>query len=331
MILDSLATKNDFKSIFTYDEGFCEFCKQVESGQASHAYILDCSDKILYDELLASCAVKVLGCIDSQTANLVYAHTHPDVEFFPDADKKKISVDDVKKMTASAYLKPLKGNKKVFCMMAGESNTETWQNKLLKLLEEPPQNVVFFIAVPNAEELLPTVRSRCQLLKMGNFRVDAIASYLNKKRNLPLPKANYFAKLAQGSVSKALTISTSDDYLTCVNDVLYLFKNMTGTKNMLYVMPIVNKYKDDYQDFLEIMSNVLYETLLTVLKVKQPLNLFETSDIIKIASLYTESALIRCIQLVEKAKKQLDNFANYTMVMDELLLKILEVRYLCRP
>jgi len=329
--LDSVAKKNDFKSIFEHDAGFCEFCKQVERGQASHAYILDCSDKILYDELLASCAVKVLGYTDNQNANLVYAHTHPDVEFFPDADKKKISVDDVKKMTASAYLKPLKGDKKVFCIMAGEANTETWQNKLLKLLEEPPQNVVFFIAVPNAEELLPTVRSRCQLLKIGNFDVEAIATYLNKKRNLPKEKAIFYAKLARGSVSKALTISTSDDYLNCVKDVLYLFKNMTGTKNMIYVLPLVNKHKDDYADFLEIMSNVLYEALLTVLKVPQSLNLFEKSDIIKIASLYTEGALIRCIQLVEKAKKQLDNFANYTMVMDELLLKILEVRYLCRP
>lgn len=328
--MDIIATKNDFKSIFNYDVGFCEFLKQVNSGQASHAYLLDCSDKVLYDELLASCAVAVLNCLDTPDANLVYAHTHPDVEFFPDADKKKMSVDDVKKMTASAYLKPLRADKKVFCMMAGESNNEAWQNKLLKLLEEPPQNVVFFIAVPNAEELLPTIRSRCQLLKMGNFSVDAIASYLNKKRNLPKEKATAYAKLARGSISKALTISTSDDYLNCVKDVLYLFKNMTGSKNMLYFVPIVNKYKDDYVDFLEIMSNVLYEALLVVLKVNQPLNLFETSDIIKIASLYTESALIRCIQLVEKAKKQLDNFANYTMVMDELLLKILEVRYLCR-
>ena len=312
----------EFTYLFPFDAGFNEFCQQLKSGRLSHAYILECADKILYKDLLLSCAVEIMGDADASDANLVFARTHPDVEFFPAEDKKRISVDDIKRITSSAYVKPSRADKKVFCLSAGGVGMEVWQNKLLKLLEEPPPNVFFLIAVPD-EELLATVRSRCQVIKTGRIDKTAIADFLNKKRNVPKEKAFLSANLADGSVEKAIKIASSEEYATCVRDVLNLFCNMTNTRNMIHVLPIVAKYKDDYEDFLEIIEKVLFEVLIT-------LNLFEKTAIMKIAGLYTPDALMRSVVLVEQAKKQLDSNANYTMVMDGLLLKILEVRYLCR-
>jgi len=321
---------NEYRPLFPFDAGFCEFCQQLKSGRASHAYILECGDKILYNDLLLACAVEILGCQNTPEANLVFARTHPDVECFPSDDKKRTSVEDIKKITSSAYIKPSRADKKVFCISAGGVGMEVWQNKLLKLLEEPPQNVFFLIAVPNAEEMLSTVRSRCQVIKTGKFEEGAIADFLNKSKRVPMEKARQSARLAEGSVEKAIKIASSGDYANCVKDVLYLFANMTSTRNMVHYLTIVAKYKDNYEDFLEITEKVLFETLIALTNASQSLNLFEKNDIIKIADLYTPNALMRAIVLVERAKKQLDSNANYIMVMDGLLLDILEVRYLCR-
>lgn len=328
-MLDFEATSGDFRQIFNKDAGFCEFCRQLESGQASHAYIIDCADKILYSDLLSCCASEIIGGGEKEKT-LVFARSHPDVESFPSEDKKRTSVDDIKKITASAYLKPTRAGKKVFCISAGGVGMESWQNKLLKLLEEPPANVYFLIVVPSAEELLPTIRSRCQIIKMGRFGVETIAEFLNAKRNIPKDKANQYARLAEGSIEKAIEISASADYANCVKDVLYLLGNLTGTKNMSEFLNLVAKYKDNHETFLEIIEKVYFEALVIATNASQSLNLFEKNAIMKIVGLYTVDALMRSVLLVEQAKKQLDNNANYTMVMDGLLLKILEVRYLCR-
>lgn len=327
-ILETKKTDN-FRNILKFDKGFCEFCQQFESGTGGHAYILDCNDKILYDDLLLSCAVKILGCT-RQEETLVFARTHPDVEIFPTESKKRISADDVKKIINSAYTKPTMSNKKVFCVAVNVSSGEVWQNKLLKLLEEPPQNVFLLIAVPNAEELLPTLRSRCQVIKTGKFNDGVIAQFLNKTKNVATSKAEEIARLALGSVAKAQYIASNPSYMACVEDVLNIFGNMTGTKNMAQFLPIVAKYKDSYEDFFEIMENVLFDAILVKTNALQSLNLFKKTDIIKVADNYTTDALLRAIGFVEQAKKQLDNYASYNIVTDNLLLNILEVRYLCR-
>lgn len=328
---DIFATRESdiFRNILKLDKGFCEFCRQFENGMGGHAYILDCNDKILYDDLLLSCAVKILGCT-AQEESLVFARTHPDVEIFPTESKKRVSADDVKRIITSAYAKPTVSDKKVFCVAASLSGGEVWQNKLLKLLEEPPQNVFLLIAVPNAEDLLPTLRSRCQVIKIGKFDNKIIARFLNKSKNIAMEKAEQIACLSMGSVAKAQYIASSPSYMECVGDVLNIFCNMTGTKNMAQFLPIVAKYKDSYEDFFEIMENVLFDAILVKTNALQPLNLFKKTDIIKIADSYTTDALLRSIGFVEQAKKQLDNYASYNIVTDNLLLNILEVRYLCR-
>lgn len=79
--------------------------------------------------------------------------------------RREMTVDQVRGLVSDAQVMPNEGRRKVFILAdAGIMNRQA-QNALLKLLEEPPANTAFILCAENPALLLPTVRSRCELLR----------------------------------------------------------------------------------------------------------------------------------------------------------------------
>lgn len=85
--------------------------------------------------------------------------------------KREISVDQIRSLSADAYIMPNEARRKVYIIREAETMNISAQNAALKLLEEPPLGAVFLLCTTNASQLLPTVRSRCtQINCMGDAR-----------------------------------------------------------------------------------------------------------------------------------------------------------------
>ena len=92
---------------------------------------------------------------------------NPDIIFVsPEENKKSITVDRARTIRTEAYIKPHAANKKVYILDFAERMTEPVQNALLKILEEPPEAVIFIIITTSRTELLPTILSRCVCLSL---------------------------------------------------------------------------------------------------------------------------------------------------------------------
>lgn len=92
-----------------------------------------------------------------------------------------LGIDDVRNFQKKAYLKPLKSLKKIVFLTANDLTLES-QNALLKILEEPPDNTIIILHVPDKNLLLPTILSRCNVfeLKSGEqLSKQDISEYLN--------------------------------------------------------------------------------------------------------------------------------------------------------
>lgn len=89
------------------------------------------------------------------------AGTHPDVSVL---GKDKVSVDDVRKVRESAYLSPNEAARRVIVLESVENFNASSQNALLKILEEPPEGVVFLLTASAKSAVLPTVLSRVCVL-----------------------------------------------------------------------------------------------------------------------------------------------------------------------
>ncbi len=123
----------------------------------------------------------------------------------------QIGVDEATEIMKALSLKAYEGGYKVMIIwMADKMNTAT-ANKLLKLLEEPPQKTVFLLIAESEDDLLQTILSRCQILQFGPLSENAIANNLNNKLNIPQNSATKIAHQAQGNYNKALHLLNKDD------------------------------------------------------------------------------------------------------------------------
>jgi len=97
---------------------------------------------------------------DERAWDLSLRGIHPDVvEIDPPANQ--IRVDDAQTIVDEVYRSPLEGERKVILVFDAERMNDAAANKLLKTLEEPPQRAVLVLVTAGADQLLPTIRSRC--------------------------------------------------------------------------------------------------------------------------------------------------------------------------
>ncbi|MFE3868419.1 ATP-binding protein [Flavobacterium sp. LS2P90] len=122
----------------------------------------------------------------------------------------EIRVDDAQEILKSLALKSYEGGYKVMIIwMADKLNTAA-SNKLLKLLEEPTDKTVFILISENEEDIIQTIRSRCQVLHFNGLPEKIIAEALVSKENIESKTAVKIAHQAQGNYNKALQLLQPD-------------------------------------------------------------------------------------------------------------------------
>ncbi|MGK2856722.1 MAG: hypothetical protein ACSLFQ_05890 [Thermoanaerobaculia bacterium] len=91
--------------------------------------------------------------------------THPDVHMLaPAKERKAISIEQVRELVGEAGMRPYEGGTKVFILDPADSLSGAAANSLLKTLEEPAADTVFLLLTRSADLLIPTIRSRCQIV-----------------------------------------------------------------------------------------------------------------------------------------------------------------------
>ncbi len=121
-----------------------------------------------------------------------------------------IPVATVRTIRSSLSQKPPQPGKRVIIIEQMDRMRTDSADALLKLIEEPPSQTIIIITTSKPERLLPTIISRCRRLRFGHLPENDIAAYLAEKANTAQPKADLLARLAQGSIGRALYIAAGD-------------------------------------------------------------------------------------------------------------------------
>lgn len=139
------------------------------------------------------------------------------------------SVEDVSRLLSTVYLAPIQSRNKTFIIDEVHMLSFEAVNSILKVIEEPPSNVTFFLATTEFNKVPQTIRSRCQILNFKLIPQDVITEYLTrlaKKLNFEIEEvaAKKIARLAKGSMRDAMTFfdqcqSMSDSSLLTVDVV----------------------------------------------------------------------------------------------------------------
>ena len=141
---------------------------------------------------------------DERAWELASRGIHPDVvEIDPPANQ--IRVEDAHTIVDEVYRSPIEGARKVIVVFDAERMNEAAANKLLKTLEEPPPTAVLVLVTAGADQLLPTIRSRCQRVDFAFLGSDAVTASLTAGGIAP-ERAALLARLAGGRLDRARAI-----------------------------------------------------------------------------------------------------------------------------
>ena len=128
---------------------------------------------------------KTLNCLngtegdDCTACQRIERRMHPDVHFIEvTGERKMISVEQIREIVAAATMRPYEGRNKVFIIDPANALSVGGSNSLLKTLEEPASDTTFILLTRSPDLLLPTIRSRCQMIFVGGEVVsnDALAA-----------------------------------------------------------------------------------------------------------------------------------------------------------
>ncbi len=163
-------------------------------------------------------------CGECRTCRLIARGQHPDVRVISlanqaaEAERKgmrnaSIAIETIRDLKDEAYQRPNEGRVRVYLIAEAEALNDASVSALLKILEEPPAHVLFLLVAPGVEAVLPTVRSRCQVVAMHAQPRSAVARWLVERHGAADGEtAAAVAALAGGRPGAAVRLLADPEY-----------------------------------------------------------------------------------------------------------------------
>jgi DNA polymerase-3 subunit delta' len=149
------------------------------------------------------------GCGECHDCRTVASGTHADLALVR-PEGLSIGVKDARELVLRSVLAPVGHRWRITLVEDADRLTEGAANVLLKALEEPPPRSVWLLCAPSADDLPPTIRSRCRLLRLRIPPADAVARVLEERDRVDPAVAGFAARAAQGHVGRARRLATDD-------------------------------------------------------------------------------------------------------------------------
>jgi len=127
---------------------------------------------------------------------------HPDVMEIG-REGRHIRVEQIRALQERLRFRPFEGRKRVVVVEDVRDMTVEAANAFLKILEEPPDNNVLLLLAPDSQGVLPTIRSRCCLVRFQPLEDRYVEERLMADHGLEASEARQLARLAEGSLDRA--------------------------------------------------------------------------------------------------------------------------------
>ena len=238
-----------------------------------------------------------------------------------------IYIDEAASIQRKLSLKNYEAKYRVVLIWMPERMNLTVANKLLKLLEEPPKGTIFILVSEDANNLLPTIISRLQTLKIPDFSPEDIVHYFG---GITLEKAKQLKNITDADLGKMIKIQQDSE------GILDLFEEFSAWMRLAYKMDVggVSKWVDKISTmgrkhqklFLSYAIKMMRECLIlnfansSLLKTNEK----EHAFISKFSPFIHEENSVMIVEELEKSIKSINRNANAKILFFELSLKMVK-------
>ncbi len=232
-------------------------------------------------------------------------------------------------------LKSFEGGFKVIVIWMAETMNESCSNRLLKILEEPPNKTLFFLISESSETILPTILSRTQLINVPAIEFDALHIYLEKNHEIPKSMAISIASQAEGSYIEALDLLGSTHEEKDLNRDLFVNMMRVSYKKDVLAMiswadEISTQGKEKQKIFLRYALHMFRQSILKNYTENQLTSISREEEefLNKFSQFITGSNINDFMNYFNDAHYHLERNANSKILFTELCFKTMRFIHL---
>jgi len=306
---------------------FKNVMEKKEKGVLANSMLFFCEDEVTSSKTLILTALlleyKMFDLFNEKSGEFLRIEQgiDLDIKIYP-KNNQKLLVADSNEIVNEAYIKPVNLPYKVFIINNFDQSTEEAQNKLLKVLEEPPQNVYFLLSAKSEERVLPTIRSRCDKIKIFPLDQFDIEKHCQDRLSCILGK---------GFIGRTLQLAKKENLKNLANFAVSLITELKSSKQ---VIKFSKKMLAEQQD-LDLILEMFLLCIEDMLKIKcESENICKlkpfVEDLKDVEPEFSVEALCEIFKLTLSLREKIEFNANLVVAIDNFLLKMLEVKYLCK-
>jgi DNA polymerase-3 subunit delta' len=194
---------------------------------------------------------------------------HPDVGMVV-APKRVLQVEQMRQIEREANFRPYEGKARVFLIEDADKLNDQSANALLKVLEEPPHTSHIILLTSRPAMLLATVRSRCQMIRFSPILPKEIEGYLLKNKIAGASEARLRARVARGSLGRAID-GGFDDYVRQREAMLGVLTALALSDDRIQLLRSSEEFndaahKDEYETRLDILETLIRDAWMLSLR-----------------------------------------------------------------
>jgi len=249
---------------------------------------------------------------------------HPDVGLVV-APKRVLRVEQMRQIEKEANFRPFEGKARVFLIDEADKLNDASANALLKVLEEPPRTSHLILITARPAMLLPTILSRCQMIRFSPLTPAEIESHLSKT-NVDTRTVRLRARAAGGSIGRALSgdLMTFTSQRKAMLKVLNALVVSNDRAELLRSAEQLNEaqYKDEFEERLDVLETLIRDAWMLSLGVEttQLVNEDLSGELQQISRNLDSSRAADWILQIEDMREQLIVNINRKVTTDALFL-----------
>jgi DNA polymerase III subunit delta' len=270
-------------------------------------------------------------CLKCQTCKQLGKLQHPDLSIVQaEKEGENLKVDAIREVQYSLALHPYASHYRIALFLRFEQATIQAMNALLKTLEEPNSRVIILITAENVEELLPTIVSRCQLIRLRPVAMEKIHESLRNNTDLSDEEVSLLAHISNGRPGIALNLSQQSDILQqrkeWLDDLFGLLSaslverfgfadTFLDSKNILV--------RPKFRNLLEVWLPYWRDVLIKNLKADIPItNIDRESEIEKVSSRLEIRSIYQMIKNIERTLDLLSKNVNGRLIAEITMMDL---------
>jgi DNA polymerase-3 subunit delta' len=311
------------------------FKQHVLNDEVRHAYLITGAPGIGRRSLALefACAMNCLNppapgefCGTCRMCSQILKMQQPDLSITQaENDGGMIKVEQIRNLQHSLSLSPFEARYRTAMLLNFQQANASAQNALLKTLEEAPRKVILFLTADSAENLLPTIASRCEILRLHPVSVAKVTEALITRWHYPAENAALYAHLSGGRLGMAVQLAADPEALEKRTQLLDDFNHLLGLdrRERFTYVDTLTRSRDELRQTLQVWYTYARDLMLAAAgHAEEITNINRQEELTRWTPQVDETQALQIARSIDSALAALEVNGHTRLLMDVFCLDL---------